>query len=339
MLADYIIQRCLENEELSEQSRIDGLRIAGFTCYRDGDLVRAVSAFEPILGMTGNDRWLGEANRVLAQIKASRGQLQEALAQFETAWTHSIAEDPDGQYITTRSVLSQICMLTDLLGQHQKGLEYALLGISLYEESTLLPGIVAPYVYWAYRSMKGEGDAVGASEFLEELLDGHPEFGCDDAFIGLRPILMIDLHKLNGRDWQNPSKDFMDTAISILNDERFTMMPSRLHVAGEFCDMLERMGQHTAAVQTRERVYHQVNEGLTLDPDIDVVHKGALLDRSQYLLYRNAMTLHAHFGDHQAALDVIDTLRSAQEPLTPMVSSLVDGLETELEAHAVPVNP
>jgi hypothetical protein len=327
-LAEFIVSKCIANTpSQSTTVRIDGLRIAGFVLDREGHSTSARQAFEAILGLTTNDRWLAEAHRMLGKFAFGDGLFADALQSFQFSATHALQEDPNGIFITTQSSLSEVCATASALGQHQICLDYALIGLSLPDPASGA-GISGPFYYWAYVGAKGLQDFGLAGEYLDDLLEHYPEYGEDNLFLGLKPMLLMEQHELRGETLDNPSQALLDTISDVLSNEKYYLMPSRAEIAERFASFLDKHNQSEVAAAVADFVFSTTTDAASGESDAFLLQA---VGRAQAeLALRNAIRKKDRLNDHAGSLQTISLLLESGLPLSVELQDRAKSLYAEI---------
>ncbi len=322
IFAELIMTQCVENEpERPIPARIDGLRIAGSVLFRDGSLAGAKEAFSAIVGLTNEPRWLAESHRMLGQIAFGNGLFQDALAAFESSVTNALLDDPNGDFLSTQSSLSQACATACLLGQHQVALDHALTGIDLFPHPGPTSDPSGPFYYWAYLASKGLHDTAAAADYLDTLLDRHPDYGDDDLFLGLKPMLLLDRHHLRGEGWNNPTQPFLDTVSTILSDEKYRLMPTRANVAERFASFLESNGQAQIAAEIADYAVKSAANAAAADPTLDAALLNALGRANAELALENVKRKLHRLHNPESSAQSVSRLLESGLPVPPEIQA------------------
>ncbi len=312
-LARLIISECINNDSLTDLARIDGFRIAGHICYRDGAPEDATLAFTELNDFTTIPRWKANSLRMLAQLSMGQADINTALSQFKAAWEYSILDDPEGRFSSTKSILNMICNLSNITNDHENGLDYALQGIALFSTPTTQRE-KSQYVYWAYELNKALGDNIAALDNLNDLLENHPEFQAGNDLHGFFPTLRLDVYNLQGKGWNSPSEDFIHEVTSVIYDPEYMLMPSRLVIIQKFGRLLESQDQNQAAIHLRTSLRQELELELDTAPEIDPFLKETLFYHSSILALDDAK-LHIKLRDFISATAVLNEIINSNNNL------------------------
>ncbi len=310
LLASLIIQECISNSTLTEQARVDGLRIAGHACFSENSMDNALDAFEALGTVASSPRWLCESHRMQAQIHESRGEIELALTHYNAARIQAEIDDPNGVYATTQSILNRLCILYERNGDFDELLNIALSSITLYpaENQTKEQAI---FLYWAYKANKLLGINSLALDHLTTLLERRPDFGNDQPFLGVPPLLRLEVHELQGRGWSKPSEDFINDTIDVLYNPDYFYMPSRLDIAKQFGAMLEDFGKYDSAIHIRSNLRTELVNAIENNSDIDTFLKNSLHHRATELGLDDAK-LQLKTGDPVSAVSTLAEITNSQ---------------------------
>ncbi len=312
-LARLIISECINNTSLTDLARIDGLRIAGRICYRDGAPEDATLAFTELNEFTTIPRWKASSLRMLAQLSMGRGDINTALSQFKSSWEYSVLDDPDGRFSSTKSVLNMICNLSDITNDQAGGLNYALQGIALFSTPETQRE-KSQYVYWAYKLNKELGDNIAALDNLNDLLLNHPEFQAGNNLHGFFPTLRLDVYNLQGKGWDSPSEDFIHEVTSVIYDPEYMLMPSQLVIIQKFGRLLESQEQNQAAIHLRTNLRQELDLELEIDSTVAPFLKDILYSNAATLALDDAK-LHIKLRDFVSAAAVLNEVINSNNNL------------------------
>lgn len=332
-LARLIIDECQNNEGLPVATRTDGLRIAGHACYRDQANDDAVEAFTKLNDIATSPRWKAEALRMLAQLSMNdiESDMTVTISYFKQAWEQSLLDDPTGQFASTKSILNLICALSTSTGEHAQALDYALQGIALFSTSDT-PREKAQFIYRAYEANKALGDNDAALLNLNDLLSNHPDFQADNNFVGLPPILRLDVYNLADHGWDHPSEEFVNEVLDICYEPSYMFMPSRLVVAQRLGDLLESQNQNQAAINIRTAIRQELADQLASNTDLDAFLVSSLKINNAYLALDDAK-LSLKLGDPVAATAILNSITSDADALPAHIVEEATNLESRVQAQ------
>lgn len=288
-LANLVVNECQTNSSLSDLARLDGYRISGHICYRDGDLDLATTAFNEVLGLDTTPRWKAEAHRMLGQLAFSAADFELAKSHFIQAWNFTEVDDPDLQYTTSLSILNLACSTSELVGSHEDTLNYALVGLSKFSQPDRHRDR-AQYLFWAYQANKSLGDSAAALTYLEEILTDHPDFQAGDPR-GIILELHLDQYILRGEDWDNPTKEFIAEVISIVYDYNYLFSMSRVEILRKLANFVEEHGKHDAAIYLRTTQVTELENAIDNEDSFDPFLRSVLLSQTSTVKYDNAKHL------------------------------------------------
>ncbi len=329
LLAEYIISECINSNTLSELARVDGLRIAGHICYRDGSYENAKTAFSALRDLDSSPRWNSEALRMLAQLSMNDPDLDITIGFFNDALDFALQDDPNGDFLSTKSLLNTLCSLNSATGNHNGALETALVGIDLFS-SPNTQREKAQFIYWAYLANKNLGDHPGALYNLNDLLENHPEFQADNDIHGIPPLLRIDQFILRGQGWERPSEDFIYEILDICYDPEYQLMPSRLLILEKFGKLLERNDQFSAAINIRSTLRNELSTQLDTNNSINPLLKTDLRNRLARLALDDARLL-LKTGDPAGAFALLSEINSPQTQLPEEILNQISQLRETAE--------
>ncbi len=331
-LAKTIIQQCKDNDQLSEDARIQGLRIAGHACYTDGALEAATRAFTALDQIDSAPRWKAEANRMLAQLSMNSPDLEKALEYLKVSWEYALLDDPTGMFASTRSVLNLICSLSTATKQLEQAIDYAEQGIAMFEKSGATT-VQAQFLYRAYEANKSLGENAAALDHLNVLLTDHPTFQADNDFMGIPPLLRLDVFNLAGRGWDNPSEDFINEVLAVSYDPEYTLMSSRLVIVHKLGTLLEKQNQNEAAIHIRTSLRQELADLIDSDTEIDPALLPGLKTNMAYLAIADAQ-LHLKQGDALAASAALNSIISDADGVPAHILEQAEALEVQAQTQA-----
>ena len=333
LLAEYIISECVNNSTLSTLTRADGLRIAGHICYRDGSYENANNAFSALRDLDASPRWNSEAYRMLAQLSMDESDINITIDLFTQAWNFALQDDPDGLFLSTKSLFNTLCSLNSAIGNHEIALETAQVGIALYSKPNTQRE-KAQFIYWAYKANKNLGDNAGALFNLNDLLDNHPDFQANNNILGIPPLLRVDQFALQNQAWDHPSEDFVNTVIDICYNPDYLYMPSRLIVLENFGKLLEKNEQYDAVLHIRSTLRNELASQLDTNNSIEQLLKSDLQGRLARLALDDAK-LQLELGDPVSAVATLTEITNSQNALPQEILDQASSL-TETAQNSFP---
>jgi len=331
-LATSIIEQCINNDQLTQDARIQGLRIAGHACYTDGAYDHAVQAFTALDQIDSAPRWKAEANRMLAQLSMNSPDLEKVLEYLKVSWEYALLDDPTGMFASTRSVLNLICSLSTATKQLEQAIDYAEQGIEMFEKSGATT-VQAQFVYRAYEANKALGENTAALDHLNVLLTDHPTFQADNDFMGIPPLLRLDVFNLAGRGWDNPSDDFIHEVLAVCEDPEYMLISSRLVIVHKLGTVLEKQNQNEAAIQIRTSHRQELADLIDSDTEIDPALLPGLKINMADLALADAQ-LHLKQGNALAASAAINSIISDADGVPAYILKQATALEAQAQSAA-----
>ncbi len=333
-LATSIIKQCIDDDQLTQDARIQGLRIAGHACYTDDDYNSAREAFSALDRLASAPRWKSEANRMLAHLSMDgpNHDFDTALDHLKVSWEHALLDDPEAMFASTRSILNQICWLCTITKDHQQAIDYAEQGIALFDRAGSA-SVKAQFLYRAYEANKALGENTAALDHLNVLLTDHPTFQADNDFSGIPPLLRLDVFNLAGRGWDNPSEDFINEVLAVCADPEYMLMSSRLVIVHKLGTLLEKQNQNEAAIQIRTSHRQELADLIDSDTEIDPALLPGLKINMAYLAIADAH-LHPKRGDALAASAALNSIISDADGVPAYILEQATALEAQAQSQA-----
>ena len=331
-LATSIIEQCIDDDQLTQDARIQGLRIAGHASYTDGATEAATQAFTALDNLDPAPRWKAEANRMLAQLSMNSPDLEKVLEYLKVSWEYALLDDPTGMFASTRSVLNLICSLSTATKQLEQAIDYAEQGIAMFEKSGATT-VQAQFMYRAYEANKALGENAAALDHLKALLADHPTFQADNDFMGIPPLLRLDVFNLAGRGWDNPSEDFINEVLAVSYDPEYTLMSSRLVIVRKLGTLLEKQNQNQAAIHIRTSLRQELADLIDSDTEIDPALLPGLKIEMADLAIADAQ-LHLKQGDALAASAALNSIISDADGVPAYILEQATALESQAQSQA-----